>query len=151
VTIDNEGANKVDAYLQMHTEYNVTQDPSSGATTATAAVRLTNNSPRAGLPAYVLGTPSPGTNTMRLVVFTALPVTAARLGGAPITMQFGTAFGWNYASTPLVIAPGSAAVLSLDVTGFIAPKPYRVVTRVQPLANPPTMHVTVNGVPLAEP
>ncbi len=66
----NSGNNKMDIYLHRSTTYDVSYDPNSGAVKATVTVRLHNDAPSSGLPAYVIANrpDSPPTRRRELVV-----------------------------------------------------------------------------------
>ena len=134
VTIDNGGANKIDAYLDTSVLYS----PTSGTVTVT----LTNKAPSSGLPGYVTGKPRPvGTNRLWLSVYTARPMIGVTLDGKPYSMQTDRVFGWNVASHFLDIPPGGTMVLTLKVGGTVERPDAPIVQRVQPLANDITVAV----------
>ena len=54
-TVDNAGANKIDAYLQRKASYSSSTDQATGETTGKLRVELTNTAPASGLPDYVIG------------------------------------------------------------------------------------------------
>ena len=145
VTVDNAGGNKIDAYLNVDVKYDAVRS-SGGDTTGTVTVKLTNNAPATGLPAYVtgnlVGLPE-GTNHMFLVVYTALAVTDVTLDGKPTGMESSQTFGWNSSAMFLDIAPGQSRTLTLHTEGPLPPVPYRFVTRVQTTALPETLTNTV--------
>jgi hypothetical protein len=145
VTVDNAGGNKIDAYLNVDVKYDAVRG-SGGDTTGTVTVKLTNNAPATGLPAYVtgnlVGLPE-GTNHMFLNVYTALAVTDVTLDGKPTGMESSQTFGWNSAAMFLDIAPGQSRTLTLHAEGPLPSVPYRFVTRIQTTALPETMTNTV--------
>ncbi len=137
ITIDNAGGNKIDPFLQVTTDYRAT----GGATGSTGVVTVTliNSAPPSGLPNYVIGNSSDlplGTNRMFFSVYTALPVTAATMAGAPIGFEIDTSLGWNVASAYLEIPPGETRTVVLDLAGQLTAVPYSLATRTQPMAGP---------------
>lgn len=122
VTIDNAGANKIDAYLQVHTVYEPRIDPVTGVGTARATITLTNTVEPDGLPDYavgnVVGLPR-GTNRMLLSVFSGLPATGATLDGSPAELPRSEVFGWHAALTQIDVAAGQTRTLVVDFAGWL--------------------------------
>ena len=80
----NNGANKIDAYMQRSITYDASYRPDTGAIDSTLTVKLTNSAPAGGLPDIVLANPDGrprGTNEMILTVYSPLSVTTATADG----------------------------------------------------------------------
>ncbi|CAN5449172.1 hypothetical protein BH10ACT2_BH10ACT2_21060 [soil metagenome] len=137
VTVDNAAANKLDAYLEMTVDYEVTSRSTSGERSATVTITLTNSAPSAGLPPYVIGNAvglPDGTNHMWLSVYTALPMVGTTIDGEPTGMQTSSVFGWNVATRFVDVPPGATVVVTLSLDGVIGDESAPLVQRVQPLA-----------------
>ncbi len=146
VTLDNDGPNKADAYLEMAVEYRIEADDVDGRQRATAIVTLTNRAPPSGLPDVVIGNElglPRGTNRTWLSVYTALPMSAVSVDGQASGMETAQVFGWNVASGYLNIPPGATMTVELQLAGRLTSLDRRdVVTRVQPSAITPTLQVS---------
>ncbi len=145
VVVDNQGANKIDAYLDVTLNYAATRQTTTSYT-ATLTVTLTNNAPASGLPDIVIGNPLDlpvGTNRMFLSIYTALPMRAATLDGQVTTLETAQVLGWNVASQLLDIAPGATRVVVLDLAGPLDAAQYSFVTRLQPLTHPAKTVATI--------
>jgi hypothetical protein len=147
VVVDNQGANKIDPYLEISVTYAATHQSDTSYTGA-LTVTLTNNAPASGLPDIVIGNPLDlplGTNRMFLSLYTALPMVSATLDGEATTLETDKALGWNVASQLVDIAPGTSRVVKLDLAGELGAARYSFVTRTQPLAHPAVTVATVTG------
>ena len=145
--IDNAGANKLDAYFQVDVQYDARSVESTGSVESTAVITLTNSVQPEGLPKYVLSNIyglEVGTNRTLLSVYSAVPVQSATLDGVPVQMDRGATFGWQVVTMFLDVPPGEARTLRLDLAGRVDPGPYRLTTRVQPMALPQTYRTTVD-------
>lgn len=74
VTTSNANPSKVDYFLRRDASVDVSWNPLSGALRTTVTVRLTNDAPAEGLPAYVIGNANgfpDGTNTVDLAVLSS--------------------------------------------------------------------------------
>ena len=112
VVVNNAAANKIDVYLERDLRYRATVDPTTGQTTGTLEVTLTNTAPAEGLPQVVLGNAvgqPPGTNQALVSVYTALPVLSASLDGSPLPIEPGREEGWITSRAPVTIPSGSLA------------------------------------------
>ena len=101
-------------------------------------IELTNTAPAGGLPDYVIGNAvglPPGTNRMRLSVYSSLPLTTATLDGAPLDVSPGLELGWNVYSRFIEIPAGGTVAMQFDFAGHVE-RPDDVVTWTQPLAQP---------------
>lgn len=146
VTLDNDGPNKADAYLEMAVDYRIEADDVDGGQRATATVTLTNKAPPSGLPDAVIGNDSglpAGTNRTWLSVYTALPMSAVSVDGVVSGMETAQVFGWNVASRYLEIPPGATMTIELQLAGWLTSlERSEVITRVQPLVITPTLQVS---------
>jgi hypothetical protein len=147
VVVDNQGANKIDPYLEISVNYAATHQ-SGTSYTGKLTVTLTNNAPASGLPDIVIGNPlalPKGTNRMFLSLYTALPMVSATLDGEATTLETDRALGWNVAAQLVDIAPGTSRVVELDLAGQLDAAHYSFVTRTQPLTHPAVTLATVTG------
>jgi hypothetical protein len=147
VVVDNQGANKIDPYLEISVNYAATHQFGTSYTSK-LTVTLTNNAPASGLPDIVIGNPlglPKGTNRMFLSLYTALPMVSATLDGEATTLETDRALGWNVAAQLVDIAPGTSRVLVLDLAGQLDAAHYSFVTRTQPLTHPAVTLATVAG------
>lgn len=150
----NDGANKIDAYLQRSVDYNVRFDPSAGAVDVTATVKLRNNAPASGLPDYVIGNsrgglPSlpKGTNVLDFSAYTALPMLSATLDGAPLSLQNETELGHHVYTGQVSIPAQSEVTVELHLRGVISSNAYRLDVVHQPITGADHDAVTVVAPP----
>lgn len=146
VVINNAAANKIDAYLQSSTHYDVTVDPDNNLFTATATVELKNTAPGVGLDNYVIGnaTGEPaGTNHMYFSAYTAFPIRTAEIDGQPVALERTVERGWQVGSTFVSIPPGETRVVQFKVVGPLTADGYRFTWRPQPSALAPAMTMKV--------
>lgn len=146
VVIDNAGANKLDAYFQIDVQYDAIVAEASGSVQSTATITLTNSVQPDGLPKYVLSNIyglEVGTNRTLVSVYSAVPVQWATLDGETVQMDRGATFGWQVVSMFLDVLPGESRTLHLELAGWVEPGPYRLTTRVQPMALPQTYRTSV--------
>jgi hypothetical protein len=76
-------------------------------------------------------------------VYSAVPVQWATLDGETVQMDRGATFGWQVVSMFLDVLPGESRTLHLELAGWVEPGPYRLTTRVQPMALPQTYRTSV--------
>ena len=128
VTVDNGGANKLDAYLEVATTYRSSPQP-DGSTTATATITITNTVDPTGKPDYAVGNlvglPR-GTNRMMLSLYSAIPARAISLDGRPVTIDGRTAeiaavptFGWRTAAIWVDVPAGATRVVTVELAGTL--------------------------------
>ena len=151
VTTSNAGGSKIDLFLRRETRYDVAWDPSTGATTGTVTVALTNEAPATGLPDYVIGNviglPT-GTNRSFLSVYSPLAMTGARIDGQPAALGSEVELERNVYSTFVDIPPGGTVTVEVDVSGTALAGPMYVLDLAQqPLVMPEqfTLNVTAGG------
>ena len=155
VTIDNAGGNKLDAYLQVDTEHTTVHDPSSGSTSGTTVVTLTNTldpaqaegTPDAPpLPDYVVGNPydlDPGTNIARVVVYTALEPATTTIDGRAVQPEYERGFGGWYATVVFLEVPaGTSRTIELQLSGVLDDPLADTVVRRQPMTLPQEYAIT---------
>jgi hypothetical protein len=155
VTIDNAGANKLDAYLQLDTAHSTAFNSRNGTTSGTTVVTLTNTldparaegTPDAApLPDYVVGNPydlDPGTNIARVVVYTALEPTAVSVDGGAVPPTYERAFGGWYATVVFLEVPaGASRTIALDLSGVLDDPLADTVVRRQPMSLPQNYEIT---------
>lgn len=146
----NAGGNKLDWFLSRTSDYTARVDQATGRVSGRLTITLENDSPSAGLPAYVIGSslPSPvdpsGSNRTYLSVYSALRLAGARLDDVPVTMESAREVGRNVFSLYLVVPPGGSRTLTLDLAGEV-PRgvDYRLDWRAQPLVRPETVSAKV--------
>jgi len=140
VVSNNGTANKIDSFLRRDIEYRAEHDPTSGYTSATLTITLTNTAPSSGYPDYVIGSEfldlPLGTNRTLLSVYTALNVVDIRLDGQVVDRTTDSEQGWNVSTIGLDLAPGEERVVVITLDGVIdAPDDrYELVVRPQPMA-----------------
>ena len=155
VTVDNAGANKLDAYLQVDTAHTTAFDSSSRTTRGTTVVTLTNTLDPARaegtpdtppLPDYVVGNPydlEPGTNIARVVVYTALEPIAASVDGRAVPPTYERGFGTWYATVVFLEVPvGTSRTIALDLAGVLDDPLADTIVRRQPMSLPQRYEVT---------
>jgi hypothetical protein len=125
VVAQNGGGSKIDWFLHRAVEADVLVDPAAATVSSTVRVRLRNEAPPKGLPAYIIGNlleprlPS-GTNRLYVSVYTSLLLDGVTLDGQPTTMESEKELGRNVYSAFLSIPPGATAVLELRLEGQVA-------------------------------
>lgn len=141
VTVTNAGGSKIDTFLDRRFDYRSSTDPSTGLTSATLGVDLSNSAPTSGLPDYVIGNElglPPGTSRLYVSFYSALELTSATLDGQPVSLAESTEHGWKVYSGFVELPAGATGHFQLTLRGRVA-DPDTVVTWVQPLARPPTI------------
>ena len=145
VTVDNAGANKLDAYLKMDVHYDATKDLENGTTSSVATITLTNTVRPDGLPDYVTYNPyglPKGTNRAYVSVYTGMPFVAASVEGVPQQPVVGDVFGWHLTNLWVDVPPGSTKTLTVTVAGMLNAPTYTVVKKVQALPIAPTYELS---------
>jgi hypothetical protein len=132
VLTHNASANKMDAYTERETTYDVLWDAETGDVQATLTTVFTNRGPATGLSWYVAGLglkpfpgqPSgvpPGTNRSIVSVYTPWRPDTAKLDGRPLDLQVERELDRYVGSTVVDIAPGRSVTLSVSWTGRLTP------------------------------
>lgn len=149
VVTNNSGGNKIDLFLHRSLSYRVAYDPVTGATSATAEIRLENRAPATGLPDYVIGSGGPvevppGTNRLHLSVYSPLTLDGATIEGRPLPMEPGHEQGRAVYSAFVAIPPGESRTVRLELSGGLAPGPrYRLDLGHQATIEPDAVDVQV--------
>jgi hypothetical protein len=137
-TLTNGGGNKIDSYLQRSAKFTSSTDPSTGETTATMRLQLTNSAPSDGAPAYVignrLGLPK-GTSRLYLSAYSALGLTGLTVDGKAVGVAAGQETGWNVYSAFVDIPAGATVTIEVQLHGHVV-DPGKVVTFTQPMSSP---------------
>jgi len=149
VTLDNSANSKIDAYLHQHVADQVSYDPGSGQVASKVTISLRNDAPGSGMPLYVIGSFAgsglpPGTSYLWVTIYSPLALSKVWVDGQPASFSGPLAENgvWAY-SGYVTIGPGATTTVTALLAGRVAPGSYRLVTRLQPLANPQTFTVSV--------
>ncbi len=148
ISLNNAGANKIDAFLEGSATYEAEVNRPLGRVDGTVTITLRNTAPAFGLPDEVIGNlvelPR-GTNRLQLLVHTALEVTSFRIDGEPAGFRRGVEQGYVVTSAFIDIPAGREVVVQLGTGGPIDPgAAYRVVTRAPATARPFPFDVTAD-------
>ena len=88
----NLGGNKIDQFLHRSIDVRTTIDPATGTQRSSVTVRLRNDAPASGLPAYVIGNrwrrPS-GTNMAVVSLYSRSTLESATIDGEPVALTTG--------------------------------------------------------------
>jgi hypothetical protein len=154
VTVSNSGNNKIDGYLHERLSDRMTYDPADGHVEDDVTIALANDAPSSGLPSYVIGSyPGsglpPGTNYTWLSVYSPLALTGATSDGRTMAFAAGIPEVGLLAYSAYVTVPAMSTVsIQVELDGDIAAgSVYRDTIRLQPLANPSTVDVSVAPIP----
>jgi hypothetical protein len=154
VVANNAAGNKVDYYMDRDVRYTVTLDDGGGAH-GDAAVRLTNNAPTSGVPAYVLGphsgvTTKPGQNLSIVNVYCgACELSRATRDGTPFDPGSDHELSSNFFQDYVRVDSGAATTsryeyrLSSAWTGDSTGGSYRLRFLNQPTIRPTTLEVEI--------
>lgn len=148
VVTQNLGENKIDIFLQRQLDYDVTIDPDTGRVQSMLTVTLINNAPADGLPQAIIGNNDqglpPGTNRLRVQVYSPLDVTRVVLNGLESEMIVEEELGWKRYRTDQTLDPGQTEVLEMHFDGFLDIRNgYVLGLEHQPLTNPDQVNLTV--------
>ncbi|HVX18455.1 MAG TPA: DUF4012 domain-containing protein [Acidimicrobiales bacterium] len=128
LTTQNEGQSKIDNFLQRSITYDVRTDPDSGATTATATVRLHNTAPSTGLPPYLIGNNfglPEGTNATYATLYSGLELEAVDVDGTDKSFDSNVEAGANAYGLSVQIPPGGTRTITYHLSGVLPPAPDR--------------------------
>lgn len=149
LTTYNTSTSKIDWFLRRELDYDARYDPSSGQAESVVDIRLRNDAPSEGLPAYLIGgagredSPEPGENRTLVSFYSVLDLQGATIDGAPIELAKDDEVGRFVYSTLVTIPPGATVTLRLELVGDLLPAPsYRLKVGVQPQATPDLVKVT---------
>ncbi len=137
VAVTNGGGSKIDNYLERVASYSSTTDPTTGRTTGTVHVELTNGAPPSGLPDYVIGNAlglPEGTSRLFVEFYSPLDMVSTTIDGKPYGLEPGRHDEWNTYSRFVTIPPGATMTIDVQLTGSVE-DPNRVVTWEQPLVD----------------
>jgi hypothetical protein len=140
VTVDNGSGNKIENFLTTEITYDNLGQPDGERRIAT--IRLTNNAPTTGYPAYVIGNvidKPVGWNRLWLSAYSARPMVSATLDGEALGMQTNRVWGWNVATKMVDIPPGTTVTVVLELWGPVDDPSLPLSTRTQPLTSPVTI------------
>ncbi|MEO6122770.1 MAG: DUF4012 domain-containing protein [Ilumatobacteraceae bacterium] len=144
VVTTNTGGNKIDSFLRRAISYSPTYSASNGDTNATLTVSLTNDAPTIGFPDYVIGNiiglPT-GTNRMLLSVYSRLGHLDSAIDGTTVPVQVQGELGWNVYSTYVNVPSGTTVVVTMHLSGRVAPGRYEVIYRPQALPTADTLTI----------
>ncbi|MBW3548154.1 MAG: DUF4012 domain-containing protein [Actinobacteria bacterium] len=152
VVTNNSGGNKIDLFLDRALSYRVGYDPATGATSATAEIRLHNRAPAEG-PEYLIGSGGPvevppGTNRLWLSFYSALALNGATIEGQPLPMEVGREQERSVYSAFVAIPPGESRTVTLELSGALAPdSTYRLDLGHQATIEPDAVEVHVVPAP----
>jgi len=150
VTTQNSGNNKTDAFLHKSVDDRVSVNPSTGSVSSTVTIRMVNDAPASGLPAYVIANPglpgvSPGTNATWLTVYSPLLFDQVTVNGVRSSMTVGKELGVNAYSQFVDIPAGSTVTVTVRLVGHVDPAHrYRLAVRLQPSANSQQTEIEVS-------
>lgn len=153
VTSQNSGNNKIDIFLHREIRYDVGYDPDTGRVRATVTVRLRNDAPASGLPAYVIGNRDPsrfpiGTNLQYLSVYTPWAIVDGAIDGEPIDVEAAEELGRFAYAAFVEVPPGGTRTVTFELDGATDPSAdYRLTFAPQPVANPDTLSVDLTSTP----
>jgi hypothetical protein len=140
---------KIDYFLRRSLTYDVTFDPATGRTRATAEVTLTNEAPPSGLSPVILGEvggpTAPGVAECLLTILTPLDVVGAQdIGDAPMPLTLGSERGLTTAAAFVSVQPGSSTTVRFELDGVLATSPrYELRVGRQPAAFPDAVDVRI--------
>ena len=142
VVIDNVGNNKIDYYLTGEQAYTVETDASAGTATAILDITLHNGAPPGATePAIVFGNSEgapPGSNVMRLHVYSAMPVTEVTVDGLSRPVDATSEdHGYKVSTLDLVVAGQSTMQVTVHFAGPLdLADGYHLVLRNAPSVSP---------------
>jgi hypothetical protein len=147
VALNNVAPNKIDTYMERSLSYEGVVNPATGSVATTLNVTLTNTAPRAGLPNVVLsnqfGDERGSARTMAMI-YTQMPVTRVLIEGEPVPFETIEELGWRKTTVTVVVPPGGGKrVISLSLSGSVAPGGYEIVARPHPLVSAEQVTVKV--------
>lgn len=154
VVLQNLGENKIDWFVDRTSAYDVSWDPESGAVAGTYRVTVENRAPASGLPDYVIGWGGPetveyktaqGESLSLAYLYTAMEPVAVR-GDVEVQGTTQRDGAWYVTPVRIRVAPGSSAMVELDVAGSLAPgAPWRLDVVRQPSINGDELAVTLEA------
>lgn len=116
VTVNNAGANKIDAFLDLDVEYSVESLGEDEGRRLVVDVTLTNTAPSDGLPRYVIGNPFGlplGTNRYYISFYGSVLPSSITRDGSVIGLGTSTEAGWRVGSRFDWLTAGSTTTYRL--------------------------------------
>lgn len=149
VVQQNDGQNKLDAYLHRTIAYHATVDADTGALKARLSIELRNDPPGLDLPRAVVGNvrgAPVGTNVAHLSIYTRQHLASATIDGVPVKLGPDRELGLNvYDTADLRIPPGGVVKIVLELEGGVdLTNGYDLQILPQPVANPDRMSATLS-------
>ncbi|MBK5224748.1 MAG: DUF4012 domain-containing protein, partial [Acidimicrobiia bacterium] len=135
VGIDNNGASKIDIYIDRDITHDVRYDPATGATTATVTATFTNTA-TLDLPEVVIGNNDDlplGTANTYVTIFTPLALQQARVDGQIVGVASHPEQGFQTYSALVAIPPGGELTMTWELAGTLSPGGYHLRYHNQPL------------------
>jgi hypothetical protein len=151
---DNASQSKIDWFLRRAVDYHLRYDPPSGSADATVTVRLTNDAPASGEPAYVLGgdVAPPGWSRQIVQLYTPLDLVTATVDGRPppagSLRSLGERTNWAH-ELDVAVPPKSTLTIELHLSGRLLLRQGRLTLDVdrQAAVQPDHVAVTVELTP----
>ena len=148
VTVQNAGANKIDAYLHESTTDRIVADPETGNVRAYVGISLHNDAPASGLPPIVISSPDApatpmGADYCWMSIYSPLSLGQAAVNGRATTLTAGRELGVNVYSGWVLVPSRSTTTLAVSLRGAATPgSNYLLHVHLQPMANPATFRAT---------
>jgi hypothetical protein len=141
----NRGANKIDYFLRREIDYRTTLG-ADGTIDATVTVKLHNDAPATGLPAYIIGGNSfaesaYGTNLQYLSVYSPWDLVSVTTGGADTPAEPDTEFGRKVYTALVSIGPGQTQELVFTLHGTWTTGAYRLRVMRQSTVTPDQLSI----------
>ncbi|MEX0847397.1 MAG: DUF4012 domain-containing protein [Ilumatobacteraceae bacterium] len=159
VALNNAGNSKIDYYLDGTVRYDLATAATNAAATspgevrATTTLELVNGAPVAGEPNYVIGNSyglPPGTSSLYVTVYTALPVQGATVDGLAVPVKTSVEADLHAASLLVRMPSGGSTTIVVTSSGAVGdPIAYTscVTLRTPPTVRPMPVTVTIDGAP----
>lgn len=149
VTTQNQGNNKLDAYLHTSIADDIAYDAATGRAHSQVTITLQNDAPSSGLPAYVLASPrdpglASGTDRVWLTLYSPLTFDRVSVNGVEAGMSVASELGVRADSMYVNVPSGAVAQVIITLSGGLrARQDLPVTVRLQPAANPQSLTVAV--------
>ncbi len=121
LALNNAGNNKIDYYLDVWTDYDLTV-ADDGRAEGTLTIDLTNNAPRGGEPAYVLGNAwglAEGTNYLYLSAYGKMPVVSVTVNGLEVPFRASREAGYHTGSVFVALSGGRSRQVVVRFAGEV--------------------------------
>ena len=117
----NAGQNKIDSFLERDVSITTRVDPEHNSVEHDVTITLNNTAPSKGRSPAILASNDQGlengTNRLILSIYTALPVTNARIDGVELPLQAETEFGHAVYSTVIAVPANDFVTVDLKLAG----------------------------------